>query len=224
MADRFIALVAEMAAALTPRNNETLEASSVELLVADTAAGINTQRPVDFVLTSPPYCTRIDYTAVTRLQLAVIEPLLTIEKAELSRNMLGSVRVPTQELQQEEEWGPTCNAFLDAVKNHTSKASSGYYYKTHLDYFEKMHRSLRSISSVMRSKGAAVLVVQDSFYKDVHNPLPTIVGELADAHGLRLRRREDFHLSKTLAGSHPHSKSYRKTFGAVESVLCFEKD
>ncbi len=80
MADRFIALVAEMAAALTPRNSETLEVSSVDLLVADTAVGINTQRPVDFVLTSPPYCTRIDYTAVTRLQLAVIEPLLTIGK------------------------------------------------------------------------------------------------------------------------------------------------
>ena len=223
MGERFNALVAGMASALTTQKGETKDVSSVDLLVADTAAGLKIQRPVDFVLTSPPYCTRIDYTAVTRLQLAVIEPLLTIEKSELSRSMLGSVRVPVGAVRQAEEWGPTCNAFLDAVRSHPSKASAGYYYKTHLDYFEKMDRSLRSISNVMKTEGAAVLVVQDSFYKDVHNPLPTIVGEIAAAHGLRLRRREDFHLSKTLAGSHPHSRSYRKTFEAVESVLCFEK-
>lgn len=223
LAERFNALVAGMASALTPREGETTDVSPVDLLVADTAAGLNIQRPVDFVLTSPPYCTRIDYTAVTRLQLAVIEPLLTIEKSELSRSMLGSVRVPTGSIQQSEDWGPTCNAFLDAVKGHPSKASSGYYYKTHLDYFDKMNRSLRSIADVMKANGAAVLVVQDSFYKDVHNPLPTIVSEIAEAQGLRLRRRDDFHLSKTIAGSHPHSRSYRKTFEAVESVLCFEK-
>ena len=29
---------------------------------------------VDFVLTSPPYCTRIDSTAATRIELAVLAP------------------------------------------------------------------------------------------------------------------------------------------------------
>lgn len=223
LAERFNALVAAMASTLRPRDGDATDKASVDLLVADTAAGLNFDRPVDFVLTSPPYCTRIDYTAVTRLQLAVIEPLITVEKSELSRSMMGSVRVPARAIKQSDVWGPACNAFLDAVKRHPSKASSGYYYKTHLDYFEKMNRSLRSISGVMKLEGAAVLVVQDSFYKNIHNPLPEIVGEIADAHGLRLRRREDFHLGKTLAGSHPHSRAYRKTFEAVESVLCFEK-
>lgn len=223
LADRFIALVSEMAAALTLQKVATKDVSPVELLVADTAAKVELDRPVDFVLTSPPYCTRIDYTAATRIQLAILAPLLPMKKSELSRMMLGSIRVPVREVRQHLDWGPTCNAFLSSVKSHTSKASAGYYYKTHIDYFEKMYRSICNISNVMRPGGAAVLVVQDSFYKDVHNPLPTAVSEIAAAHGLRLRRREDFHLSKTLAGSHPHSKSYRKTFEAVESVLCFEK-
>lgn len=221
--ERFIALVSEMATALTLQNPGTVDVSHVELITADTASGLDLQRQVDFVLTSPPYCTRIDYTAATRIQLAIIQPLISIGKSDLSRRMLGSVKVPVGDVQQSADWGPTCNKFLDAVKAHPSKASSGYYYKTHLDYFEKMHRSLRNVSSAMKPSGAAVLVVQDSFYKDVHNPLPTAVAEIAAVHGLRLRRREDFRLSKTLAGSHPHSRSYRKTFEAVEAVLCFEK-
>lgn len=223
IADRFLALLSEMAGALALPTMRAKEVSAVDLLVADTAEGLNLQYKVDFVLTSPPYCTRIDYTAATRLQLAIVTPLLSIEKAELSRKMLGSIRVPVGEVMPDPEWGATCNAFIDAVKRHPSKASSGYYYKTHVDYFEKMNRSLCCIAKVIKRGGAAVLVLQDSYYKNVHNDLPTAISEMAAVHELKLRRREDFQLGKTLAGSHPHSKMYRKSFEAVESVLCFEK-
>ena len=224
MADRFIALVNEMASALAPKAKDGVEAGPIRLLVGDTAGGLALSDKADFVLTSPPYCTRIDYTAATRLQLAVLAPLLTVAKADLSRRMLGSIRVPDHEVLPTPEWGEACNSFLMDVKKHPSKASAGYYYRTHADYFDKMHRSLGSISQALKSQGAAVLVVQDSYYKDVHNDLPSMISEMAAFHGLGLKRREDFRLSKTLAGSHPHSKAYRKSFEAVESVLCFERE
>lgn len=224
MAARFITLVEEMAAALAPKGTVAADVAAVDLIVADTAGGLNLRGNVDFVLTSPPYCTRIDYTAATRLQLAVLAPLLNIEKSELSRRMLGSVRVPSRDIEPDPDWGATCNNFLAAVKRHSSKASSGYYYKTHVDYFDKMNRSLESISKVMNANGAAVLVVQDSYYKEIHNDLPLAITEIASIHRLKLRRREEFRLTKTLAGSHPHSKAYRKSFEAVEAVLCFEKE
>ena len=44
--------------------------------------------------------------------------------------------------------------------------------------------------------GRAVLVVQDSYYKDVHNDLPTITAEMAQSVGLKLQRREDFRLQR----------------------------
>ena len=223
MAERFVTLVHEMSAALTTVKAKVREVAAVDLLVADTAEGFNLGGKVDFVLTSPPYCTRIDYTAATRLQLAVVAPLLTIEKADLSRKMLGSVRVPAGAISPRPQWGSTCNNFLRAVKQHSSKASSGYYYKTHLDYFDKMDRSLMNITTVMADKAPAIMVVQDSYYKDVHNDLPTAICEIAAARGLTLRRREDFKLSKTLAGSHPYSRTYRKSFDATEAVLCFER-
>ncbi len=223
MSMRFVEIVAEMAQALSSRKADPLDVGLVELIVADTAGELNLGKKADIVLTSPPYCTRIDYTAATRIQLAVLAPLLRVGRAELSRQMLGSVRVPERDLVPDLAWGPTCSKFLDSVKKHPSKASSGYYFKTHTDYFDKMSRSLRAISGGVRSGGAAVLVVQDSHYKEIKNDLPAIVSEMALTHGLQLRRRDDFPLSKTLAGSHPHTRKYRQSFEANEAVLCFEK-
>ena len=223
LAVRFIGIVADMAGALAIQNIASSETAAVDLIVADTAGGLGLASTFDFVLTSPPYCTRIDYTAATRLQLAVVAPLLRMGKAELSRKMLGSIRVPVHEVRPVAAWGDTANRFLETVRHHPSKASAGYYYKTHADYFDKMFRSLRSIAKSIKPCGTAVLVVQDSYYKDVHNDLPASISEIAAAHGLVLRRRDDFGLSKTLAGSHPHSKSYRNSFEAVEAVLCFQK-
>lgn len=220
---RFEQIVRDMAGALSSRRCDTADVGSVELMVADTASGLNVRGGVDFVLTSPPYCTRIDYTAATRIQLAVLAPLLLIGKEELSRRMLGSIRVPTEVVVAAEEWGETCNFFLEAVRAHPSKASSGYYFKTHADYFRKMYRSLGSVSKAMGNRAAAVLVVQDSYYKEVHNDLPLIVSEMASAHGLKLRRRDDFRLRNPLVGSHPHTKNYRTSFETIEAVLCFEK-
>ena len=67
------------------------------------------------------------------------------------------------------------------------------------------------------------MVVQDSFYKDIHNDLPKIVTEMCKIDGLRLRRREDFLLKRSMAGINPKVKLYRTGAEACESVLCFEK-
>jgi len=53
--------------------------------------------------------------------------------------------VPKAKPAPTKSWGPACIDFLKAVNAHTSKASAGYYYSTHLDYFDKMARSLVNI-------------------------------------------------------------------------------
>lgn len=191
--------------------------------VADTTNANLTPESVDFVVTSPPYCTRIDYTAATRIELAVLGPILQEAREELSRNMIGSIRVPTRSIEPSQEWGKTCIEFLSDVKSHISKASSTYYYKTHLDYFDKLNRSLRRISSSLRPNGAACVVVQDSYYKDIHNDLPTIVTQMCDRHGLRLRRREEFRSNRSMVRVNRHTKIYGRPSEPTEAVLCFEK-
>jgi hypothetical protein len=219
---RFRSIISEMSAALMSRTSVG-HCAPIRLLTADTASELDKSIKADLVLTSPPYCTRLDYTAATRLQLAVLFPLLATSPAELSRRMTGSVRVPVRRIDADDAWGPTCNKFLRSVTEHKSKASAGYYAKTHLDYFSKIYRSLDNISSAIRPGGAVIMVVQDSYYKDIHNDLPTILTEMGAERGLILRRRDDFTLNRSLADRHPHTRRYRPTIDATESVLCFER-
>jgi hypothetical protein len=176
------------------------------------------------ILTSPPYCTRIDYTAATRTELAVLHPLLNETHETLAWQMTGSTKVAGHHIEVAATWGRTCSAFLHALKAHPSKASNGYYYKTHLDYFDKMSRSLAYCANALRAGGIAVLVVQDSYYKEVHNDLPRIISEMALAHNLRLKRREDFYFSRSMSGLNPRARAYGRRPGAVESVLCLQNE
>lgn len=176
----------------------------------------------DLILTSPPYCTRIDYTAATRVELAIINALCNEGRDDLSKQMIGSIKVPADTIQPSIFWGETCLKFLDRLKLHNSKASKGYYYKTHLDYFDKMSKSIYNMRVSMKKNAAAIMVVQDSYYKDLHNDVPTILAEMAENVGFRMRRREDFVQGNSFLGINSRSRMYRDTSRAIESVICFE--
>ncbi len=202
---------------------ELREQGTINIHLADSTKLVLSEASIDFVLTSPPYCTRIDYTAATRIELAVIAPLLNASTSELSRQMIGSTRVPLGEIRPNSRWGKTCTKFLTSVKLHTSKASSGYYLKTHLDYFDKLSSSIDRVRAVMKPGARAVLVVQDSYYKDVHNDLPTIVSEMAALHGLEFLGSKEFRLSRSMSGVNPYTRVYKRRPGAVEAVLIFAR-
>jgi hypothetical protein len=219
----FNANLKSMAATLAEHGVSTFEQGAVALKIADTTETIARPSSIDVVLTSPPYCTRIDYSAATRIELALLHPLLKLQMEDLGRSMIGSTRVPRREIVIRSSWGETCHRFLADLKIHPSKASDGYYLKTHLDYFDKMASSLANISAALKPKGAAILVVQDSFYKEIHNDLPSITVEMAANAGLRLQRRSDFYLKRSMAGINPYSRTYGRPPGALEAVLCFEK-
>lgn len=179
---------------------------------------------VDFVLTSPPYCTRIDYATKTRIELAILSPLVPNLHEHLGRQMMGSVRVSGVAMTAKESWGDACNEFLQKVATHPSKASGTYYLKTHLDYFNKLDRSLSEISRVLKDGGSATLVVQDSFYKDVHNDLARITVEMASSHDLRLEHLVEFPLRRSMALINSKARAYRGDARGVESVIIVKKE
>lgn len=217
---RFTVAIEMMATAL--RLKAALIGQSKISLVDSTAQHLEANT-VDMVLTSPPYCTRIDYTAATRIELAILEPILGCDIATLRRTMMGSIRVPISKIAPDEKWGATCRSFLDELYNHTSKASVSYYHKTHLDYFDKLSRSMQSISFGLKKGGKAVVVVQDSYYKDLHNDLAQTTIEMAQHRSLVLRQRADFRSLRSMSGLNGNSRAYDRPQGATETVLCFEK-
>lgn len=217
-----------MSAALAAKRDADLLISTkprpgeCKITLADTASMKLDPESIDCVLTSPPYCTRIDYTVATRIELAVLGPLLRTGARALGKQMIGSTQVPSEPIMVDQAWGKTCARFLAALKAHPSKASSGYYYRTHLDYFDKMARSIERLSGALKPGGRAFLVVQDSYYKDLHNDLPKMISEIARAHGLQLKHRRNFHL-RSMSDINPGRLSYTRPSGATESVLCFIK-
>ena len=125
---------------------------------------------------------------------------------------------------QKEEWGITCNKFLDSIKKHPSKASNTYYYKNHIQYFESIFNSLKEISRILKSGGLCSLIVQDSHYKEIHNDLPKIFIEMCEIDGLKLFLQSNFKSNRTRAGHNPAVRNHRKVFNQTESVLCFLKE
>jgi hypothetical protein len=222
---QYLKKLTEMATVLRARDIlQNSELAPADIRLADTTQAELPANSVDLVLTSPPYCTRIDYTAATRIELALLDPITNVRVDELGRQMIGSTRVPLHEPKVSPAWGQTCARFLERLQSHPSKASSGYYYLTHLDYFDKMARSITNLTQSLKRGKRAILVVQDSHYKEIYNDLPKIISDICANNDLVLKRRKDFHIRRTMAGFHPYARNYKKSAAAVEAVLCFEKN
>lgn len=177
---------------------------------------------VDVILASPPYCTRIDYAVSTRLELAILRASIN-EFDVLRRIMMGTSTVPRIKMNPERIWGKTCSVFLTQLHDHSSVASRTYYYKSHVQYFNSLYKSLAELHRVLKKESRCFLVVQDSFYKDLLNPVCQIVIEMCESFGLELEHETAFIAAKSMASLNPKAKKYRADRRTAEKVLCFKK-
>ncbi len=136
----------------------------------------------------------------------------------LRRRMLGSPLTEDRGAQVDTSLGRLARTFLGAVRSHRSKASGTYYFRYYHSYLEMLYRSLKRLHRTTRRDGTIGLVVQDSYYKEVHFDLPSIVLEMGRSLGRRGERVE-FPVATTKAAMHPGARAYRKTFGAVEALV-----
>jgi DNA modification methylase len=198
------------------------EAASAAIMVGSSNRLNLPNNSVDFILTSPPYCTRIDYAIATLPELAILG--YSEESIDsLRRLLIGTSTVPKETPEINPRWGQICNEFLNVLYNHSSKASRSYYYKNHVQYFHSIYNSLSELNRVLKPGSFCMLVVQDSYYKDIHNDLPRIFIEMGQNTNLKLRRKEDFRSERSMSGINYHRTRYRNNSSATESVLCFTK-
>jgi len=178
---------------------------------------------VDFVLCSPPYCTRIDYGVATLPELAVLGFEVDRRLCELRTCLIGTPTIHTDMPEPSASWGKTCLTLLNTIRRHQSKAAKTYYYKTYVQYFSGISRSFSELSRCLKRQAQCVVVVQDSYFKDVHVDLAKIFADIAVAVSLELRRRVDFPIGRSLGSINSRSRAYRTQRTATESVLCFDK-
>ncbi|QLA18635.1 hypothetical protein [Desulfolutivibrio sulfoxidireducens] len=187
-------------------------ASSLSLPVKDSQ--------INFVISSPPYCTRIDYAVATLPELCVLGySNSSFEK--LRRSLIGSTLTDVNRSVEIGCLGSECMNFLEKVKSHNSKASGSYYFRMHIQYFNSIYKSLVELRRAIVPGGKCVLVVQDSYYKDIHNNLPNIIIDMATNNEFNLEEKFDFMSTRSMASINNATKNYRKKINSVESVLVF---
>jgi len=177
---------------------------------------------INAIISSPPYCTRIDYAISTRPELAVLG-FSEQEIDALRREMIGTPKVPKDLPAVNKNWGLTCLEFINKVANHDSKASKSYYYKHFLQYFNGINESLLELDRVLVNDGMCILVLQDSYYKDVHNDLPKIFIEMGQNLKWKMNNRIDFASNLSMANINWKTKHYRSSISTMETVLVFQK-
>lgn len=174
---------------------------------------------IDLVLGSPPYCTRIDYAMATLPELAVMG-LNEFDVKQLRRMMIGSATIQ-DEVTPRAEWGDECISTLDKIRNHQAYASRSYYYKTYTQYFDGMYQTMAELDRVLKQNGECVMVIQDSYYKDVHVDLAKCIQEIAAGFNWVQRSRFDFCANKNIARINPHAVS--RGAPLQETVLILSK-
>ncbi|MBF6604852.1 MAG: site-specific DNA-methyltransferase [Chloroflexi bacterium] len=206
-------------ARLTPGRAEHDQGSTIDIASSRRLPlGVGT---VDAVITSPPYLTRIDYVVSTLPELATLGFSAT-QIRSLRDAMLGTPTITTDAtLSVAESSGAAAN-LLERVASHPSKASSTYYLRYYGQYVTGMHDSFVELGRVASASAPLVIVVQDSYYKDVHVDLASVVSEFAAQNGWGLMGHYKFD-SRTFAAINRGSRAYKRTFRATESVLVFER-
>jgi hypothetical protein len=193
----------------------------VTVAVADSGQLPMKDGAAEAVITSPPYCTRIDYAVATLPELASLG-MTGAEFRALRDRLIGSPTRDGSFASSDARWGRTATSFLSQVADHSSHASRGYYLSFFSQYFAGMWRSLSEMNRVVAKNHPIVLVVQDSYYKEIHADIPGILGEMGEALGWTRLARRDFRV-KTIANINSATRKYRQPGLATEAVLAFSR-
>ncbi len=221
--DRLTDMAADLHAAKGGLSAPTRAATRIS--IGDARALALRDSEVDLVVTSPPYCTRIDYVVNSSFELAALgvgtesEEYLELRRAFMGTPLARKGAVP----EALAHWPPSLQMLLNGVRTHRSKASSTYYYKTFHQYFLDAETSLKEIHRVMRPGGVAIFVVQTSYYKEICVDLPSLYVDLGEALGFKGQIVGQAPVYRALAQIHPHSLHNRKESQYREAVVALEK-
>ena len=176
---------------------------------------------VNALIASPPYLTRIDYAISTMPEIYLLggEDLL----ARIRHQTMGAPVITKGEKYQKESWGPTCNCLLDSIKKHPTKAAKSYYWKNIVQYCMDLDKALGEIKRVLKPGGKGLIVVQNSYFKDLEIPLPKIYCEFAVRKGFAAEIVRTERVKHYMASVNSKSSYYKKEKVYYESVVSIHK-
>jgi hypothetical protein len=184
--------------------------SSEELSIEDSS--------VDCVLTSPPYCTRIDYVIQSRPELEAIGAT----PKRLRKLREHTTGTPTINAAKVEPVNHDVKLLLGIICKHDSYAAESYYLPFFQQYFASLERSMAEISRIMRKGRYAGIVVQPSTFKDVSIDLPCIVASIAADHKLEIHETQAW-AARDFRAVHTGSRRYMPDREIQEHLVVLKK-
>jgi DNA modification methylase len=179
---------------------------------------------IDLVITSPPYCTRIDYAVKTKFELAVMGLESKAEFTELRYQLMGTTCIRLKNhVVIPHTWATHVRDILERVYNHPSQASSSYYFKNLWQYFDDAHRSLSELNRVLKPGGRAIAVLRSSYYKEILFDLPDLYLDMAKHCGMQGDMLFTSQVRTSFSTINPSTRRYGGTRAYHESVITFYK-
>ena len=179
---------------------------------------------VDIVLTSPPYCTRIDYAISTIIELSVIG-YTNDEIDALRKDMIGTPKILSKdnEYDLEQFVSQKTKAILKRIKAHKAKAAESYYYKTFFQYFENMQSSISEINRVTKRGGVVMMILQDSYFKEIYINLKQCIVETFEHYGFSLVEAKAYKASNNIRSINTNSRKYKDKVKVYERIIVLRK-
>tara|TARA_R110000850_G_scaffold275699_1_gene415548 strand:- start:60 stop:1325 length:1266 start_codon:yes stop_codon:yes gene_type:complete len=194
---------------------------SVRLSNRDVAELDWSEGSIDAIITSPPYPNRTDYI---RHYLPAAELLLggnQDAERHLRETQIGTPLIRPEHLDM--ELPHSVEMLIERIRTHRSYASERYYAKGFRYYFEDMSRALARFTGWLSPNGIAMLVVQDTYYKEILVSVADLLGDIAQVHGLTLVCAERFKVRNTMSRLSPQSRATLPKPQLAETVMLFSK-
>ncbi|MER6178844.1 hypothetical protein [Streptosporangium sp. NPDC001681] len=191
-----------------------IRSSSTHLPIAESS--------VDFILTSPPYLTRIDYAVAYSRELAILGFDIYQDRTLRSALMGTTLIRPSPGALNVTRYGSIAAELVSNISKHNSKASSGYYLKQARQYLDDLVTSFDEITRVSKPHAIMKLVVQDSYYKDIPIRLAEICVEEAERRGWEFVCWDQAEVTRLLTQVNTAARAYTK--GKVaETVMTLKR-
>ena len=175
----------------------------------------------DAVLTSPPYATRLDYVKGMLPELAVLGANRSFV-SDLRSASTGSPTVYGDRASVEDVRSKRGRELLCAIRSHESKGSQSYYFPWMTNYLMSLQDGLKEIDRAVVKGGVICVVVQDSYYKELHVDLQEMVAEMFAETGRAMWRRHDYAAPSPRRGSGSEKRCEDRRTSCRESLLVFK--
>jgi len=189
------------------------------------ARTLDLNQKASLVVTSPPYLSRLDYIRSSLPEITFLETIGAVEDANILRKkQIGTVIVKESEYIKRISSLPKGSRDLIAnIETHPSKGSKSYYSKFVANYLNSMQIVFKSLSSTVTQSARFIMVVQDSWYKDIQMKTSSLLTEMLLELGWKIECEWNFAVESSLSSMNPHSRDWRDSSKISENVIALRR-